>query len=302
MRPSTLRRGSGSRGGPLAGSSSPSRVSSRCCGSARSPAPSPAAACRSPSPTWASRPAPSIRSISRSPSRSIALAGLWLLRPRPSWAGGAAARLAFLVILGLSVLSIFAFEAAAGMAVEAADRDLRRRHDNGRGPPGPRPDRCRPRINSDRGRSRRRPGRVSAAGVASTGEPSRSTSRRVLSRGGPARPCLDRPRSRWVPAPLADASRAIPSWSFLAPNYLVERAPEPAPPSVASTIARADRTLQRRLTLGRHRCGRARRRHKRAGGTSGYAERRTENLTAGPWCGARGQRRAATSKRHPDGP
>ena len=50
----------------------------------------------------------------------ITLAGAWLIRRDPRGPAGAAAGLAFLIILGLSVLAIFAFEAAAGMAVEVA--------------------------------------------------------------------------------------------------------------------------------------------------------------------------------------
>lgn len=49
----------------------------------------------------------------------IALAGVWLVRRDRRGPAGAAAGLAFLTILGLSVLTIFAFEAAAGIAVEA---------------------------------------------------------------------------------------------------------------------------------------------------------------------------------------
>jgi hypothetical protein len=48
----------------------------------------------------------------------IALAGIWLIRRDSRGPAAAAAGLAFLVILGLSVLAIFAFEAAAGIAVE----------------------------------------------------------------------------------------------------------------------------------------------------------------------------------------
>jgi hypothetical protein len=48
----------------------------------------------------------------------ITLAGIWLIRRDRRGPAGAAAGLAFLAILGLSVLAIFAFEAAAGMAVE----------------------------------------------------------------------------------------------------------------------------------------------------------------------------------------
>ena len=48
----------------------------------------------------------------------IALAGLWLIRRDRRGPASAVAALAFLVILGLSVLAIFAFEAAAGIAVE----------------------------------------------------------------------------------------------------------------------------------------------------------------------------------------
>jgi hypothetical protein len=48
----------------------------------------------------------------------IALAGVWLIRRDRRGPAGAAAGLAFLMILGLSVLAIFAFEAAAGVAVE----------------------------------------------------------------------------------------------------------------------------------------------------------------------------------------
>jgi len=48
----------------------------------------------------------------------ITLAGIWLIRRDRRGPGGAAAGLAFLMILGLSVLAIFAFEAAAGVAVE----------------------------------------------------------------------------------------------------------------------------------------------------------------------------------------
>jgi hypothetical protein len=48
----------------------------------------------------------------------ITLAGVWLIRRDRRGPAGAAAGLAFLVILGLSVLAIFAFEAAAGIAVE----------------------------------------------------------------------------------------------------------------------------------------------------------------------------------------
>jgi hypothetical protein len=50
----------------------------------------------------------------------IALAGVRLLRRDRRGPAGAAAGLAFLVILGLSVLAIFAFEAAAGIPVEVA--------------------------------------------------------------------------------------------------------------------------------------------------------------------------------------
>jgi hypothetical protein len=49
----------------------------------------------------------------------IALAGIWLVRRDERGPAGAAAGLAFLVILGLSVLAIFAFEAGSGVAVEA---------------------------------------------------------------------------------------------------------------------------------------------------------------------------------------
>ena len=48
----------------------------------------------------------------------IALAGVWLIRRDRRGPASAVAGLAFLIILGLSVLSIFAFEAAAGIAVE----------------------------------------------------------------------------------------------------------------------------------------------------------------------------------------
>ena len=48
----------------------------------------------------------------------IAMAGVWLIRRDRRGPAGAAAALAFLVILGLSVLAIFAFEAAAGIGVE----------------------------------------------------------------------------------------------------------------------------------------------------------------------------------------
>jgi len=48
----------------------------------------------------------------------ITLAGVWLIRSDRRGQPGAAAGLAFLMILGLSVLAIFAFEAAAGIAVE----------------------------------------------------------------------------------------------------------------------------------------------------------------------------------------
>jgi hypothetical protein len=48
----------------------------------------------------------------------IALAGVWLIRHDRRGPAGAAAGLAFLVILGLSVLAIFVFEAAAGVVVE----------------------------------------------------------------------------------------------------------------------------------------------------------------------------------------
>ena len=48
----------------------------------------------------------------------ITLAGVWLIRRDRRGPGGAVAGLAFLMILGLSVLAIFAFEAAAGIAVE----------------------------------------------------------------------------------------------------------------------------------------------------------------------------------------
>lgn len=48
----------------------------------------------------------------------ITLAGVWLIRRDRRGPAGAAAALAFLVILGLSVLAIFAFDAAAGIGVE----------------------------------------------------------------------------------------------------------------------------------------------------------------------------------------
>ena len=48
----------------------------------------------------------------------MTLAGVWLIRRDRRGPAGAAAGLGFLVILGLSVLAIFAFEAAAGIAVE----------------------------------------------------------------------------------------------------------------------------------------------------------------------------------------
>jgi len=48
----------------------------------------------------------------------ITLSGVWLLRRDRRGPAGAVAALAFLVVLGLSVLAIFAFEAAAGIAVE----------------------------------------------------------------------------------------------------------------------------------------------------------------------------------------
>jgi hypothetical protein len=48
----------------------------------------------------------------------ITLAGAWLIRRDHRGPAGAAAGLAFLMVLGLSVLAIFAFEAAAGIAVE----------------------------------------------------------------------------------------------------------------------------------------------------------------------------------------
>jgi hypothetical protein len=48
----------------------------------------------------------------------ITLAGVWLIRRDRRGPAGAAAGLAFLMILGLSVLAIFAYEAAAGIAVE----------------------------------------------------------------------------------------------------------------------------------------------------------------------------------------
>ena len=48
----------------------------------------------------------------------ITLAGVWLIRRDRRGPASAAAGLAFLMILGLSVLAIFAYEAAAGIAVE----------------------------------------------------------------------------------------------------------------------------------------------------------------------------------------
>ena len=48
----------------------------------------------------------------------ITLAAVWLIRRDRRGPASAAAGLAFLMILGLSVLAIFAFEAAAGVAVE----------------------------------------------------------------------------------------------------------------------------------------------------------------------------------------
>jgi hypothetical protein len=48
----------------------------------------------------------------------ITLAGVWLIRRDRRGPASAAAGLAFLMILGLSVLAIFAFEAASGIAVE----------------------------------------------------------------------------------------------------------------------------------------------------------------------------------------
>jgi hypothetical protein len=48
----------------------------------------------------------------------VTLAGIWLIRRDRRGPAAAAAGLAFLIILGLSVLAIFAFEAAAGIAVE----------------------------------------------------------------------------------------------------------------------------------------------------------------------------------------
>jgi hypothetical protein len=48
----------------------------------------------------------------------ITLAGVWLIRRDRRGQAGAVSGLAFLVILGLSVLAIFGFEAAAGVAVE----------------------------------------------------------------------------------------------------------------------------------------------------------------------------------------
>lgn len=48
----------------------------------------------------------------------MTLAGVWLIRRDRRGPGAAAAGLAFLTILGLSVLAIFGFEAAAGVAVE----------------------------------------------------------------------------------------------------------------------------------------------------------------------------------------
>ncbi len=48
----------------------------------------------------------------------ITLAAVWLIRRDRRGSAGAAAGLAFLVILGLSVLAIFAFDAAAGIPVE----------------------------------------------------------------------------------------------------------------------------------------------------------------------------------------
>jgi hypothetical protein len=47
----------------------------------------------------------------------LMLAGVWLVRRDRRGPAAAVAALAFLVILGLSVLAIFAFEAAAGIAV-----------------------------------------------------------------------------------------------------------------------------------------------------------------------------------------
>ena len=49
----------------------------------------------------------------------ITLAAIWLLRGDRRGPASAVAGLGFLVILGLSVLAIFAFDAAAGIAVEA---------------------------------------------------------------------------------------------------------------------------------------------------------------------------------------
>ena len=48
----------------------------------------------------------------------ITVAGVWLIRRDRRGPAGAAVGLAFLTILGLSVLAIFAFEAAAGIAIE----------------------------------------------------------------------------------------------------------------------------------------------------------------------------------------
>jgi hypothetical protein len=48
----------------------------------------------------------------------IMIAGVWLIRRDRRGSAAAVAGLAFLVVLGLSVLSIFAFEAAAGVAIQ----------------------------------------------------------------------------------------------------------------------------------------------------------------------------------------
>ena len=50
----------------------------------------------------------------------IALSGVWLILGYCRGSAIAAAGLAFLVILGLSVLAIFVFQAAAGIPVEVA--------------------------------------------------------------------------------------------------------------------------------------------------------------------------------------
>ena len=113
------RPGSACHAAPRDGSSSRWPCSSGPCGSARSRPRSRVARCRRPSPTLACRPMRSTPLTLPSPFPSWSLPVSGCCGVTPGVPAATMAALAFTVLMGSSVLAIFAIDAAAGVTLEA---------------------------------------------------------------------------------------------------------------------------------------------------------------------------------------